>query len=404
MAFTFYGGGGGGAAAETVDGVAGEAIALGQACYLSTITDGTRGKIYLADADDAGTSTNAALLGLCTSAAAGDGSAVTIQTGGLVETGLAGLTSGKVYGLSATAGALALTASAPWMGIAESASSLRLSGVYVSSGFTAGTAMGSDASGVLTAGLAESVGYAVSTTELQLRGRVGATQPSTVPWSGPTPLNYWRMNEGSGTSLGDDGTGSNTATLAGSAGVEFDWITGVTIGSLTSQTVIQTYPTGGSPPSTGGATATVSPDTTTFTYAAWVYPEAFTNQYMGIGKGDRLWGLATASTGSQYDIANFNVGGSYKASTNPLIINTWQLVAFVKDGTTLTMYLNGAANGVFTGLSAEKWDATTFYLARHSSGGLTWEGRMRDFATWSSALSGAQMLEMYNSGTPLDLA
>ena len=262
MSFTFYNlGGGGGAAAETVDGVAGEAIDLGEVCYLSAGADTTAGKIYLADADAARTSTAAAVLGLCTSAAAADGDAVTITTGGLVETGLAGLTSGKVYGLSSTAGALALTASAPWLGIAESASSLRLSGVHVASGFTAGTAMGSDGSGVLTAGLAESVGYAVSTTELQLRGRVGATDPQDEVW--PVPTHYWKLN--------DAASGAATTAAASAGGAAFTvgggtWGT-ASVGAGASRNALTLD--GGT---TSGLTATISAlNTVSWTVMQWIY-------------------------------------------------------------------------------------------------------------------------------------
>lgn len=398
----------GGAAAETVDGIAGEAIALGQACYLSMIPDATRGKVYLADADDAGTSSDAAVLGLCTSAAAGDGSAVTIQTGGLVETGLSGLSSGKVYGLSSTAGALALTASAPWIGIAESASSLRLSGVYTTTGLTAGTAMGSNASGVLTAGLATSVGYAVSTTELQLRGRVGATAPMNALFT-PAPLVYYRWRADTGATATDSSGNSYNATMPASS---YAYVT-ETIGSVSGITVLDWTPQTGCLPLPllsvpSGTDQTISlwhkpEDVDTFKYIYGYRSPTNTND---ASKG--IWFRRHGTT------TNTSQGGTWNGGT--IAAGTWCHLCIVLSGTTGTTYINGAQVAQSTSRTdrarPSAADANTLFGYTENPGvaanaAYSAAGMYADFALFDAALPATgsdSVATLYNGGTPLTIA
>ena len=121
------GGGGGGAAAETVDVVAGETLAVGDVALLSAGV-GTAGRAYKADSDSSWLSSRAAILGIVTVGASATGTA-TIQTSGTYSGGgLISMTPGLVYGLSSTAGGLALTGTRPWLGIATASDEIILSG------------------------------------------------------------------------------------------------------------------------------------------------------------------------------------------------------------------------------------------------------------------------------------
>jgi len=398
MTFTFYNlGGGGGAAAETVDGIAGEAIALGQACYLSVGADlaRTAGKIYLADADDPHTSSGAAILGLCTSAAASDGDAVTITTSGLVETGLAGLTSGKVYGLSSTAGALALTASPPWIGVAESASSLRLSGVYTTSGLTAGAAMGSDASGVLTAGLAESIGYAVSTTKLQMRARFGATDPADSIW--PAPTHYWKLNDAA------SGAASTAAASAGGAAFTVGggtWGT-ASVGAGGSRNVVTLD--GGS---ASGLTATIlALNTASWTVMQWIYLST------SISGTEYLWTLEDTGAGGRVNFSG-NLpryySGSYDNSTVTLLNTTWYHIVTVVDNLTVRFYTSTGTAFDGTPMAPAACASytltdTTLDLLRYRTANLAPAVVASECAVWNTALTAAQVEATFGGGTPVAL-
>lgn len=99
-----------GSASDTdVTGTAGENLSAGDAVYLADGTGGTTtGRWYKTDADAVASSTGAQALGFAT-AAINTGSSGTIRVGGRV-TGLAGLTAGSLYYVSATGGALTTTA------------------------------------------------------------------------------------------------------------------------------------------------------------------------------------------------------------------------------------------------------------------------------------------------------
>ena len=237
-------------------------------------------------------------------------------------------------------------------------------------------------------------------------GRLGLVRPKASSWAS-LPLHLWQLDDGSGYTLANTGSGGGAGTLDELAEDGWAWKTSQTIGTG-SFTVLQNHGDGAPPDSASGATATIpDPNTTTFTYAVWVKPADLSTQYRALSKGTRLWAMATASgLPPPFDIPNFNVGGSYKASTAAVTTGSWQHLAFVKDGTTLTFYKNGVAAGVHTSLSAEAWSTTTQYILRHSSTGLAWYGQAYQLALWDSALpaTGTDSIDkLYNSGTPLAL-
>lgn len=91
-----------------ITGTAGENLSAGDAVYLSDGTGGaTTGRWYKADSDNTYSSTLAQAVGF-TTAAITTGASGTIRRGGRV-TGLSGLTSGTLYYISATSGAITST-------------------------------------------------------------------------------------------------------------------------------------------------------------------------------------------------------------------------------------------------------------------------------------------------------
>ena len=116
MTFKLFTTGGGAAAAETIDVTAGETLAAGEVVYLDSSNEARK--------SGASASTQA-VLGVVTTGAAAAGTA-TVQYTGTVS-GLTGLTANKFYGVGA-GGALALSASAPTIGYATSTTELQLTG------------------------------------------------------------------------------------------------------------------------------------------------------------------------------------------------------------------------------------------------------------------------------------
>ena len=170
MGFSFYSGGGGGGA-ETVDVVAGETLGAGDIVALSVGAPGTAGRAYLADASDPRLSSAGAVLGVATIGVEAVGETVTVQLTGTATVSTT-LTAGKFYGISATPGALALTADAPTIGYAASTSELQLSGLVSGlSSLSAGVAYTSDGSGDLIAATVGGFGWALSATTLQITPR-----------------------------------------------------------------------------------------------------------------------------------------------------------------------------------------------------------------------------------------
>lgn len=112
-----------------LQGVAGEALVFGEAVYLSK-GDGalTAGRWYKTDADTAYASMTA-YVGMVLSTSVSTAGAVSIRLLGEV-TGLSGLVAGSDYYLSATAGAITVTAptNARWFGRATSTTVLELAG------------------------------------------------------------------------------------------------------------------------------------------------------------------------------------------------------------------------------------------------------------------------------------
>lgn len=407
MSFTFFNLGGGGAAAETVDGVAGEAIALGAVCYLSAGALTTAGKIYLADADDAWTSTTAAVLGICTSAAAADGDAVTIQTSGLVDgSGLTGLTAGKCFGLSGTPGALALTASAPWIGVAESATSLRLSGVYTTSGLTAGTAYGSNASGVLTSGLSESVGYAVSATELQMRPRFGATDPAESTFS-PLPTYFWRCDGAS------SGAVTSAAATYGGIAAAVNGGTGASEAipaAGSARNVLEIDGASNSGLSITGVTGGIG--SATFTVQMWFKlvstPSSLDRIFELNGAGGAFLNMLNWNTSGPKP--QYYAGGAYDVSPTAISTGTWYHHVVTIDGTSGVFYTSTGTTFDVTGGSAftcgsnAPTSTSIYFLGGAGTAGVSPEMTLADVAIWSgTALSAAQVQTLFNGGVPLGM-
>ena len=379
--------GGGGAAAETVDLIAGETIAAGQLVYQAHGAAGTQGRVYLTDSGNSYSSNLAAVIGVATTSAAA-GASVTVQYTGVVS-GLSGLTADLVYSPSTTPGALAANGEEPMIGVAESATELRLTGVVSGlSGLTNGVAYGSNASGVLTAGQNESIGYAISSTELLIRMEYGATEPAVSAYSGPAPTAYWRMNETSGTTINDSSDNSlGPYTVSGATFINDATFPGGTRYVLDSQGVFG-----------GGFTATSLP--------AGVFGKLSVAFWWNADAANDGWFFTGSSTGPFVRIHNiippfvsWHDNFSYDDPATSMVNGSWVHWTFTQDGSTYRIYRNGVLDGgPFT--SSLRNRATSVGIMRNnftSSSSTRPNGQVCEFLIWDATLSATEALQVYDS-------
>ena len=391
MSFTFFDLGGGAAAAETVDLIAGETIAAGQLVYQSHGATGTQGRVYLTDRDDEWTSNAAAVIGIATTGASA-GATVTVQYTGVVS-GLSGLTAGLVYSPSSTPGELAANGEEPLIGIAESTTELRLTGTHTTTGLTAGVAYGANGSGVLTAGQNESIGYAISSTELHIRSEFGATKPQDSLW--PAPLVYYRFatDPGSATAEDSSGNGYDGTLTAGS----YSYTTS-TVG--TSRTVIDITPTTGN----GLVLPTLaSPSGTDFTWSFWVNPDTITSLEYVITQRTTASSSLTNARYCRWSSSKLQcVSGGSLSSATSAATGSWQHWVWTMNATTGTIYRNGVSDATTTqtARTRENTDTSVFGIYNDTNTTYQFEGLACEIAYWDVALTADEVSRIYGGGTP----
>jgi len=109
------------------------------------------------------------------------------------------------------------------------------------------------------------------------------------------------------------------------------------------------------------------------------------------------------STGTPYP------GPGYPTWTvSTLSASTWYHIAFVHDGTDVTLYLNGSSQGTKTGANTANntFKGNNLVIGRYNSlpGTYNWNGLIDEVSLFDSALSASDITAMYNSGTPNDIS
>lgn len=225
----------------------------------------------------------------------------------------------------------------------------------------------------------------------------------------PSLAGFWKFNEASGTTAADSsGNGRDQTTALGSTSPP-TWgdvvgPPGDTSAKWASNTERLSY---ASYPSVASAD---------FTVAGWFYLNANSvtdlhvlmcqGQNLFAGSGQIGWALGVGGTGNygQKLLLSVGAGGTTELniSDNSLSLSTWYFGAFtyVKATNLATMYVNGLAQSdtstqaISTGVqnlySGNDNSATAIQFLR---GNLSW------WAIWEEAISGADLLAMYENGT-----
>lgn len=110
-----------------------------------------------------------------------------------------------------------------------------------------------------------------------------------------------------------------------------------------------------------------------FTIELWWYPTSTGRQGLFHGSAGADWsigidynstynnptlGFWASSNGSTWDLVNSDPGGNGVTTGEP-VQNAWNHIAYVRNGSTLTLYLNGVNVGEVTGVTASIHDKTT---------------------------------------------
>lgn len=156
------------------------------------------------------------------------------------------------------------------------------------------------------------------------------------------------------------------------------------------------------------------------TVSAWLYLRSFQNNDVVVRMGgdteleadNFLYTIAV--TGSGATGSNYNVFGGHEYSTGSnqfsvfttnLSLSTWYHIAMVRDTTakTWTLYVNGSDYTPYTYTHQATGGTTSpFQFAKNSTQYL--DGIVDEVSVFNTDLSDAQILNIYNSGTPTDLS
>lgn len=135
---------------------------------------------------------------------------------------------------------------------------------------------------------------------------------------------------------------------------------------------------------------------------------------LGAGSASNRWYLHLVnSTTIQYHMGP-STGVPYPGPGYPtwtvstLSSSTWYHIAFVHDGTDVTLYLNGSSQGTKTGAETSNnvFKGTQFVIGRYTSvpGTYNFNGYIDEVSVFDSALSASNITAIYNSGVPADLS
>jgi Concanavalin A-like lectin/glucanases superfamily len=106
-----------------------------------------------------------------------------------------------------------------------------------------------------------------------------------------------------------------------------------------------------------------------FTIEAWIYPTS-TSQFTVLDIGNEATGRITFFVSSGNVSYNVYGSGSVTLSAGTVAQNTWQHIAVVRNGTTITGYLNGVAGSTpSTGVSGTLGNSSGFYILGSPGGG-----------------------------------
>jgi hypothetical protein len=206
-------------------------------------------------------------------------------------------------------------------------------------------------------------------------------------------VSYWKMGEASGTIVDSTGTNSSSANTGtyGNAGKLGNCIT-YSAGQLTTLSNISGF----------GMNRTGA-----YSIALWMKVTASLGAFaMLIGAAiandaPSLY-LAASAGDPQYALRFATENNTTEATSDPVFTHdVWYHIIMVKNGTAVTLYINGSSVGTGTESNAYVNDPltpATIFIGSDGAGS-DFIGAIDEVGVWSKALSAGEIAELYNSGT-----
>lgn len=220
---------------------------------------------------------------------------------------------------------------------------------------------------------------------------------------------HWRFDEGSGSSVSDTSSNSNTGTITGSP----TWVAG---SAAFGKRILNLghedeglFFDGLTDYVNTGTNAAVSALTNNFTVMAWIRPADLpglsARRILGHARANSVngfaFGISPASSSNNLLFTTFGIK-DYTATTAPVTKGVWQHVAAVLDSSNnVTFYINGASMETVTHTVAGTADSNdNFYIGAVSASSTTvtsehFSGAIRDVRVYDTALSGANIASIY---------
>lgn len=143
-----------------------------------------------------------------------------------------------------------------------------------------------------------------------------------------------------------------------------------------------------------------------FTTAAWIYPiDNSTYVYQSIIAKAGVFILRQLNNGSgRFDVIAYTptIDRLYSKAATTMVDRAWQHVALVYDGNDLIFYYNGVADTSKAATGTMGSSATAVIIGKHPTDAADYfEGTIDEAGTWSRALHGLEIKELYNDGAGL---
>ncbi len=208
---------------------------------------------------------------------------------------------------------------------------------------------------------------------------------SNATWAGGPPnvdsstLGLWHFDEGSGSYAYDSSGNGNTCTFAANT-----WTTGRFGGGASPVFGQSFYVSDSSSLDRVGS----------HTIELWFKITTFGITYYLVSK-DTIGGVTTTDYSISIDSSTNKIRGTvangtssaFVLSTNPVQANTWYHVAFVVNGTNLTLYTNGVLDNITSETVTPLPNSNKLYLGSPYGGGLPFPGTIDELAIYSRAKS-----------------
>jgi hypothetical protein len=209
-------------------------------------------------------------------------------------------------------------------------------------------------------------------------------------------VGYWTLDEAEGNSRVDS---TGTTTLAETGGT-----VGANTGKLNSAADFALRATRFLA-AADNATLSMS-STQQFSIQCWLYIASNSGSYV-LTKG-----TSTSDSACEYEFyydsgtttLQFYVGSgaaNQHASSSALSTATWYHIVGTYDKTNITVYVNGVAGTPQAYSTGSQDSAGSFRIGASGAGGTVFTGRVDEVGVWKKVLTGSEITQLYNGGTPL---